>query len=185
MAKNTALIERVAETLSKPPAYAPDGGRDSILVVAAGSYGAQTSDTQPTGFDAEAAALFEALVESAYLVATADHEFDAMERAAFQHVVVSACGSHVRERQVGALLADLHDQLEEDGLARRVERIGESVTKLEHKQEVLRVGALMAHISSGINEAEQRVLHDLERALGLGASELEAAIAEAERVISE
>jgi tellurite resistance protein len=48
--------------------------------------------TQPTGFDPEAARLFEAIVESAYLVATADGHFDSAEQVAFQQVVLAGCG---------------------------------------------------------------------------------------------
>jgi hypothetical protein len=59
----------------------------SILKLAASSYGfgpAGEEITVPTGFDPQAAALFEAMVESAYLVATADGEFDAAERSTFE-----------------------------------------------------------------------------------------------------
>jgi len=185
MTAESGLMNKVAERLSQPPSDAPQAEPESILLVAAGAYGAQTSDTQPTGFDPEVAALFEALVESAYLVANADRDFDAIERAAFQNVVVSACRSQVSARQVAALVADLHDQLEEDGEERRVERIGRSVSKPEHKLEVLRVATLVAQISGGISGAESRVLTRLSEQLGVAPSELEAAVREAERVASE
>ncbi|MEI9954392.1 MAG: hypothetical protein WDO74_36855 [Pseudomonadota bacterium] len=47
--------------------------------------------------------------------------FDHTEQAAFQHVVVSACAGRVGERQVCALLADLQDQFDEDGIQKRIE----------------------------------------------------------------
>jgi hypothetical protein len=114
-----SLLNKVANKLGQPPAYAEEGSKGSILTLAAAFYGSRPMGeevTQPTGFDPEAAALFEAVVESAYLVAHADGEFDDSERAAFQHVVVSACEGAVAARQVTALLADLEDQLHEDGL---------------------------------------------------------------------
>src|SRR5262245_34657242 len=106
-----SLLDRVAKKLGEPPPYAAQPGvTESILAAAAASY-AHSGDadlTQPTGFDPNAAALFEAVVESAYLVANADGEFDDVERSAFEHVVISACAGSVAERQVSALLADLH-----------------------------------------------------------------------------
>src|SRR5262245_64869409 len=108
-ALDSTLIGKVAKQLSRPPSYAARGVKDSILVAAAASYGARSPDdlTQPTGFDPEAARLFEAIVESAFLVATADGEFDPTEREAFEHVVLSACDGRVAERQISALLQDL------------------------------------------------------------------------------
>ncbi|HEY6728243.1 MAG TPA: hypothetical protein VI197_29740, partial [Polyangiaceae bacterium] len=100
---DTSLLGRVANQLSQAPSYAESGVKASILTVAAASYGSRSQDdevTQPTGFDPEAAALFEAVVEGAFLVAHADDDFDATERAAFQHVVLSACSGKVLERQV-------------------------------------------------------------------------------------
>ena len=79
---DSSLIGKVAQTLSRPPSYAERGVKDSILVASAASYGSHSEDdlTQPTGFDPEAARLFEAIVESAYLVANADGEFDKTEQ---------------------------------------------------------------------------------------------------------
>jgi uncharacterized membrane protein YebE (DUF533 family) len=92
-----SLIGKVAQELGRAPAHSQRGVKESILVAAASSYGSKSEDdlTQPTGFDPEAARLFEAIVESAYLVANADGEFDETERAAFEHVVVAACEGKV------------------------------------------------------------------------------------------
>ena len=92
---DSSLLGRVADKLSQAPSYAEAGVKASILTVAAASYGSRSQDdevTQPTGFDPEAAALFEAVVEGAYLVAHADHDFD----AAFIEEGVG----HIKERQV-------------------------------------------------------------------------------------
>jgi len=68
------LLEKVARGLSEPWTGGGRAAQGSILTVSAGVYGARpvTDETTiPTGFDPHAAALFEAIVEAAYLVATA------------------------------------------------------------------------------------------------------------------
>ena len=67
------------------------------------------------GFDPLAVALFEAIVEGAYVVANADGVFDDEERRMFERVVIAACGETVAPQQIAALVADFGDQLEEDG----------------------------------------------------------------------
>src|SRR5690242_2629680 len=89
------LLARVART---PHGTSAAQSTDrSILMLAAASYGARPSDeaTVPTGFDPAAAALFEVIVEGAYLVASADGVFDDDERALFERVVTAACGGTV------------------------------------------------------------------------------------------
>lgn len=184
---DTTLIGKVLNQLSRPPAYAERGVKDSILVASAASYGAHSEDdlTQPTGFDPEAARLFEAVVESAYLVATADGEFDAKEQSAFQHVVLQACGGRVAERQITALLADLHDQLAEDGVDKRIQMVARSIARQDHGREVLRVAALLAHVSGGVSEIERSVLDRLAQALGLNAAATSSALSEVANALSD
>jgi len=165
----STLIGKVAQTLSRPPSYAEPGMKDSILVASAASFGSHSSDdlTQPTGFDPEAARLFEAIVESAYLVANADGEFDATEQAAFERVVIAACDGRVAERQISALLHDLHDQLAEDGVEKRIQMVSSGITRHDHAQEVLRVAALLAHVSGGVSDVERSIIERFARAMGL------------------
>src|SRR3954468_13785035 len=120
------LLERVARGVSRPGADAPGGVTASILAQAASSYGARPiidEATVPTGFDPAAAALFEAVVEAAFLVANSDGVFDDDERAAFQSVVAEACNYLVQEDQLEALLADLSEQLAEDGIEKRARMV--------------------------------------------------------------
>lgn len=184
-----SLLSRVARTLSKPPSYADSGAQGSILTVSAASYGARpTVDddvTQPTGFDPAVAALFEAVVESAYLVATADGEFDATERDAFVHVVLTACEGAVEDAQMEALLADLHDQLAEDGLEKRVKMVARTIKKVAHAEEVLRVAALLAQVSGGVSDVERDVLRQLATEFQLDDSALDRAVREAESAVAE
>lgn len=185
-AVDTSLITKVVRQLSSPPAHAETGVRGSILTVAACSYGFRADLdelTQPTGFDPEAARLFEAIVESAYLVAHADGLFDAAEQAAFQHVVLAACGGFVAERQVSALLLDLKDLLLEDGLDKRVDMVGRAVTKPEHAREVLRVAALLAEVSGGVSEVERGVMKRLAARLGLDETTLDQSVTEAKSAL--
>jgi tellurite resistance protein len=180
-----SLIGKVAQVLSRAPAYAR-GVKESILVAAATSYGAKSHDdlTQPTGFDPEAARLFEAIVESAYLVANADGDFDDTERQAFEHVVVVACDGKVGEVQISALLEDLSEQLEEDGKEKRVQMVTKGITRPEHAREVVRVAALIAHVSGGVSPAERALVEELARGLGLDAGATEAALAEVTTALS-
>ena len=181
-----SLLGKVASQLSRPPSYAAEGVKGSILSIAASSYGWKADSdevTQPTGFDPEAARLFEAVVEAAYLVANADGEFDQSERDAFQHVVVSACAGMIVERQVGALLEDLADQFSEDGLEKRVQMVARSVVKEDHAREVLRIAALLAQVSGGVSASEREVLGKLASEFKLESSAMERALNEAEQAI--
>jgi tellurite resistance protein len=184
---DASLLGKVATQLSRPPSYVT-GSQGSILSVAAASYGWKSNVdevTQPTGFDPEAARLFEAVVEAAFLVANADGEFDAEEQAAFRHVVVTACGGFVVERQVSALLADLDDQLEEDGLERRLPMIARSITGDDQAREVLRIAALLAQVSGGVSDVEREVLSKLARELKLPPSAVGTAVAEAQSALAD
>ena len=143
----------------------------SILSLCAAAYGARPQDeaTVPTGFDPHAVALFETIVEGAYLVAKADGEFDDAERKAFERVVVSACGGTVTPKQIGGLLADLQDQLDEDGIDVRVARLTAAVPKKEHAIEVLRIAALLADASEGVSQVERDMLAKIAAGCGLAA----------------
>jgi tellurite resistance protein len=181
------LLDRVATKL-RQPATSGEGTPGSILSIAGAQYGSHQSDedlTQPTGFDPQAAALFEAVVESAYLVATADGEFDDTERAAFEHVVLAACNGNVSTVQLRALLADLSDLREEDGANKRLQMVARMIVRPEQALEVLRVAALIAHVSQGVSEVERKVLERLASECRLDAGAVDGALAEAERVLAE
>jgi tellurite resistance protein len=173
------LLDKVARGLNEPW-NTPDGAaHSSILSVAAGVYGSRPvaeETTIPTGFDPRAAALFEAIVESAYLVSTADGVLDDAEREAFAQVVTEACGGAVEEDQIHGLLTDLRDHLKEDGLDARVRAIALAVGKPEQRQEVLRIAGLLAHVSGGVSSVEKNVLTKLAAAFHLEPREVDAAL---------
>lgn len=182
------ILDKVASKLGEAPSYADDDVKGSILTMAANSYGSKPvtdEATVPTGFDPHAAALFEAVVEASFLVANADGEFDDTERTAFMHVVLSACGDTVAEKQVTALLADLEELLTEDGIEKRVSMVGRSIQKPEHAAEVLRIAGLLAHVSGGVSKEERDVLEKLADGLGLGGDALDSALNEVERALAE
>ena len=175
-----SLLLRVAERLAGPPSYAPASSGGSILALAAAHYGSNEYEPGTEGFDPKALALFEALVESAFLVANADGEFDPREREVFEHVVLAACGKKVAERQIHALIADLEDLLGEDGLDQRVRMVARAVERPDQAREVLRVAALLAHASGGVSAAELGLLQQLAGELGLGPETVTEALGEAE-----
>jgi tellurite resistance protein len=180
------LLERVARGISRPGEAAPSGITASILAQAAKSYGARPifdESTVPTGFDPAAAALFEATVEAAFLVANSDGIFDDEERAAFQHVVAAACSDQVQAGQLEALLADLCEQLAQDGIEKRTRMVARTVTREDHQLEVLRIAALMAHISGGVADSERSVLEQLARGFDLESSSVQRALDEAETAL--
>ncbi len=158
----------------------------SILSLAAASYGSRPTEdaTVPTGFDPVAVALFEAIVEGAFLVANADGVFDDEERRTFEHVVVAACGGSVPPQQIAALVSDLHDQLAEDGVDRRVEMLARGVTKPEHAQEVLRIAALLAQASADVSAVERDVLGKIARRCGLAPASVDTALREVRAALS-
>src|ERR1019366_7838421 len=140
--------------------------------------------TVPTGFDPLAVALFEAIVEGAYVVANADGVFDDDERRTLEKVVVTACGGTVAPNQIAALVNDLSDQLEEDGVDRRVEMIGKAVTKKDHAREILRIAALLAYVSEDVSPIEREVLGKLARQFGIEPGEVDTALAEARDAVA-
>jgi tellurite resistance protein len=158
----------------------------SILSLCAAAYGARPSDeaTVPTGFDPQAVALFETIVEGAYLVAMADGALDDEERKAFERVVVSACGGTVTPKQIQALLSDLNDQREEDGVERRVAALAISVHKREQAMEVLRIAALLADASEGVSAVERDLLGKIAVACRLGVADVDTALADVRAALS-
>lgn len=185
---DASLLAKVAKSLAAPSATASSAGGGSLLVASAQSYGSRPIEddlTLPTGFDPQAAALFEAVVEAAYLVANADGHFDDDEKTAFERVVIEACGENVLDsRQVDALLEDLTELLSEDGLDARITMIGKTVKKPEQAFEVLRIASLLAHVSGGVSDDEKQVLLKLAAAFSLGDDAANQAISEAERALS-
>jgi tellurite resistance protein len=174
------LLARLARSSYTPGARVETGVPASILSLAATAYSVRPSEdaTVPTGFDPQAVALFEALVEGAYLVATADGVFDDEEKRAFERVVVEACGGAVVQRQITALMADLADQLREDGLGRRIDVLAATVAKKEHAQEVMRVAALLAQTSEDVSPIEREVLAKIADKCGLEPSAVDQALSD-------
>jgi tellurite resistance protein len=180
------LLARVARAAGKPGVAADPSKPLSILSLAAASYGARPDEdsTVPTGFDPIAVALFESIVEGAYLVASADGVVDEDERKTFESVVLTACGGAVAPTQIAALVADLQDQLEEDGVDRRVAMLARQVTKPEHAIEVLRIGALLAQVSEDVAASERAVLDKLAAAMKLPEGSVDRALGDVRAAIA-
>ncbi len=158
----------------------------SILVLAAASYGARPvgDTTIPTGFDPVAVTLFESIIEAAYLVATADGTFDDDERRVFEGILSEACGAAVPPQQITALIADLHNQLRQEGIERRIANLAVGQSKTEHAHEVLRVAALVGQASHGVSAVEKGVLERIASSFGLSSTDVDAAVARARSALS-
>ncbi|MBX3209243.1 MAG: tellurite resistance TerB family protein [Labilithrix sp.] len=164
------LLAKVARTPHSPRGDGQPTSDRSILTLAAASYGSRPTDesTVPTGFDPFAAALFESIVEGAYLVATSDGVFDDEERRTFERIVTAACGGTVPQSHVADLVSDLADQLGEDGIERRIQRLAEGIQREEQAIEVLRIAALIAQVSDDVSDVERTVLGKIALACQLG-----------------
>ena len=172
-------LDMLARVARAPHGTLEGGSSDpSILLIAAASYGSRPNDetTVPTGFDPQAAMLFESIVEGAYLVATADGVFDEDEKRVFERVVMAACGGSVPQKLVSDLVADLADLLEEDGLEQRVTRLGDALKRREHASEVLRIAALIAQVSDDVSSNERSMLERLATAFKLDKGEVDQAL---------
>ena len=186
MTAGESLLSRVAASIAQGQPSETGKEQKSILTQAAASYARKpdgAESTIPTGFDPLAASLFEAVIEAAFLVANADGDFDATERDVFEKVFHEACHNTVQRGDVSALVADLADQLEEDGLDRRVEMVASVVRTSEQKQEVLRIAALMAQISGGIDHTERSVLEKLATRFGLDDNAVERSVAQSKSAV--
>ena len=177
-AANT-LLDRVLSSIRAGTADERVGV--GVITASARVFGArpvQEDVTIPTGFDAQAVALFEAIVEASFLIATADGEFDEAERDAFEAVITAAASGAVAGADIHALVSDFADQLAEDGLDVRMRRVGELVRREEARREVLRVAALLAHVSGGVSDVERGALAKLAAALGQPGDAADRAIAD-------
>ena len=188
---NESRINLLARVARLDAAQAAAGGKGpgltaSILSLAAASYGSRPSGdaTVPTGFDPMAVALFEAIVEGAYLVANADGHFDDRERSAFERVVLAACGGTVPSGHIAALVGDLEDQLREDGMDTRLRAIGRVVTKKEQAHEILRIAALLAQSSDEVSPVERDVLTKLATFCGLVAADVDVALVDVRKALA-
>jgi tellurite resistance protein len=184
--KGGSLLERVAASLGHGDGTPSSPGIRSILSQAATSYAKRPTaaeETMPTGFDPRAAVLFEAVVEAAFLVANADGDFDAEERRTFEAVVTEACQNDLVPGELHDLVNDLCQLLDSQGLERRVRAVCLAVSYPVHKVEVLRIAALMAHISGGVKQAERDVLQLLAQGMKLGPDAVGAALVQAERAL--
>lgn len=179
---DSSLLDKVLRSLRAPHTDEPERSAGELLTASAAAYGARPSDeehTAPTGFDPMAAVLFESIVESAFLVANADNEFDERERAVLVAVVEAGSAGSVTGRQVEALLADLAEQLEEDGAEARIAWVARMVRKPEQKADVLRIAAVLAHASAGVSEVERDTLLKLGQAMGIEGAAVDQALADA------
>jgi tellurite resistance protein len=58
------------------------------------------------------------------------------------------------------------------------------ITRTDHAREVLRVAALLAHVSGGVSPAERALLEKLAQAIGLDTGATDTALAEVSTALS-
>ncbi len=138
-----------------------------MIALAAAAYASQPSvdSTTPTGFDPFAVTLFEAIVEAAFLVATADGVFDSGEREVFSRIVAASAENALPRSDLNGLIEELAEHLAIDGVDRRVARIAQSVRRPEQKIALLRVAILVALANDTISETEEALIARLCNAL--------------------
>jgi tellurite resistance protein len=90
----------------------------------------------------------------------------------------------VPQRLVGDLVADLSDQLGEDGLDLRIKRLGDSITKKEQATEVLRIAALIASVSEDVSAIEREVLEKIATAFKLDAGAVDSALEDVKKSLA-
>jgi len=158
-------IERLANVSSGQEGGT--GRNRSVIALAAAAYASQPSfdSTTPTGFDPFAVTLFEAIVEAAFLVATADGVFDADEREVFSRIVAASAENALPRSDLNGLIEELAEHLAIDGVDRRVARIAQSVRRPEQKIALLRVAILVALANDTISETEEALIARLCNAL--------------------
>lgn len=147
----------------------------SILALAAASFGSRhdPDSTVPTGFDPAAVALFEGLVECAFLVAHSDGVFDELEREAFERLVVVACDGVVSQGQIASLVSDLASQRDEDGEDERIKAVARAFKRPAHAHEALRVAVVMARASEDVSAEERKTIEKIASACGLPISSVD------------
>jgi tellurite resistance protein len=89
----------------------------------------------------------------------------------------------VQPVQLQALLADLCEQLAQDGIEKRTRMVARTITRKDHQIEVLRIAALMAHISGGVSASERSVLDHLARGFELEDGSVKRALVEADAAL--
>jgi tellurite resistance protein len=169
----TVRVERIERLANVTLGGEGGAGRRSLIALAAAAYASQPSvdSTTPTGFDPFAVTLFEAIVEAAFLVATADGVFDDDEREVFARIVAASAENALPRSDLNGLVEELADHLAIQGLERRVARIAESVRRPEQKVALLRVAILVALANDTISEPEEAIIERLCSALEVPVAE--------------
>jgi tellurite resistance protein len=90
----------------------------------------------------------------------------------------------VPPKAIAALVADLQDQLQEDGLDRRIEELSKHVARPDHAREVLRIAALIAQVSDNVSDVERAVLVKIASGTGMAITDVEAAINDVRAALS-
>lgn len=179
MSRRAQIALRVARELR-------EAANGSAFVQAARAYAHrailadESSALDDGGFVASAAALFEAMMEMAFLTVAAEGQLGDHARAVFRSVLDEV----VPDEQVEALLADLEEQLAEDGLEKRVRMVCRTITSADHQREGLFLAAFVAHLFGPPSAQRHQVLERLALGFRLDGNAVDEVIRKAEQSLA-
>jgi hypothetical protein len=186
---NKSLLDRIARGMAGLRDGASGHAGDSMLAQAARSYGARPvvdEGSVPTHrFDSAAAAVYEAMVEMTFLVAAVDGFLDDDARSDLMWLITAASNYFIQEEELEALLADLTEQLEEDGIEKRARMVSRTLVCADHQREGLRIAALTAYVFGGVSEHRRQVLEFLARFFQCDSDAVDQAIRQAEASLAD
>lgn len=116
--------------------------------------------------------LFGAMLEAAFLLASADGQLSPEELGELASMVSSMTGESVSPAALADSFADYSAQLERSGRAARIEALAASCPSPEVRRQVISFAVLVALCDRDLAPSELFVLHSLGKAFGLAAPEI-------------
>ncbi|MCC6215019.1 MAG: hypothetical protein IT376_09130 [Polyangiaceae bacterium] len=178
-AVRTVVARRALEAAAPSIGPASLAGR---LPELAGAGREARGDTEHDGLD-DAEAHFRDLLEAGFLVAAADGT-DEAELAALADLIAAAAGSRASRAAVRALLDELREGLERDGLERRLDSLAPRFGDFIAREEALGFASLVALADGNLGDPEALALLALARRLDYSRGEVEAVLSETAQALS-
>jgi tellurite resistance protein len=116
--------------------------------------------------------LFSALLEAAFLVASADGQLALEEIGELADLIAQMTGERVSPGELAASITSYSAELERAGRGSRIEALAASCTEPQARRQVIGFAALVALCDRDLAPSELFVLHSLGRALGVTMGEV-------------
>jgi tellurite resistance protein len=123
--------------------------------------------------------VFRAAVEAGYLVAVADGEFDATERATLVKAVETLSTGLVLEWETEGLLDDCAARDKKEGTAKRAEAVGRELKELGQAEAGLLLAAVVARATKKVSKVEADMLTAIANAAKLTSAQVKAIVKKA------